>query len=238
MSIVSFISSKGGTGKTTSAFLLADRIINRAGLEKVTVIDADPNKPWAFFWDSCEKKPKNLEIISETNPDQIINKISSANQTSNLVIIDTEGTLNQNALNAARCSDLILIPMQTSKLDFNEGIRTLNTLINPGEGFEDIAINYKKIRCFWTRTSAAIISRVEKECRQTAEEAKLPFLKTSIIDRAAYAAVFQYSATLDDLTSQQASGLENAKQLADSFTLEILGTLTEIKNKENGVQND
>ena len=46
MPVISFISPKGGVGKTTAATILTTQLARKA---KVIVIDADPNRPVAAW---------------------------------------------------------------------------------------------------------------------------------------------------------------------------------------------
>ena len=46
MPVISFVSPKGGVGKTTSALILATELAAQ-GASRVTIIDADPNLPIA-----------------------------------------------------------------------------------------------------------------------------------------------------------------------------------------------
>ena len=56
MPTISFASSKGGAGKSTSAVLLATELSQHG--TTVTIIDADPNQP-VLRW---SKNPENLRI--------------------------------------------------------------------------------------------------------------------------------------------------------------------------------
>ena len=60
MPTISFASSKGGAGKSTSAVLLATELAMRGA--SVTIIDADPNQP-VMRWSKKPGKPKTLTVI-------------------------------------------------------------------------------------------------------------------------------------------------------------------------------
>ena len=62
MPVISFVSPKGGVGKTTSALLLATELAQHAS--KVTVIDADPNLP-IHKWSQLPGCPENLEVVTK-----------------------------------------------------------------------------------------------------------------------------------------------------------------------------
>jgi chromosome partitioning protein len=87
----------------------------------VTVIDADRNKPieeWAAM-DGC---PENLEVITDTTDDTIVDDIQTAAAHSAFVVVDTEGTANLMVPFAISVADLVIIPMQASRLDAKHGV--------------------------------------------------------------------------------------------------------------------
>ena len=85
MPTIAFASSKGGAGKTTSAFILACEFAERGN--KVTIIDADPNHP-IVGWQKGGGHLNNLTIIANDSEDDLERDIAAAKQTSELVIID------------------------------------------------------------------------------------------------------------------------------------------------------
>ena len=62
MPVISFVSPKGGVGKTTSALILATELAAQ-GASRVTIIDADPNLPIAK-WSKLPGKPDNIEVVT------------------------------------------------------------------------------------------------------------------------------------------------------------------------------
>src|SRR6516164_5239514 len=60
MATISFASSKGGAGKSTSAVLLATDLAQHD--TTVTIIDADPNQP-VLRWSKKPGKPQNLTVL-------------------------------------------------------------------------------------------------------------------------------------------------------------------------------
>ncbi|RVI32124.1 ParA family protein, partial [Sinorhizobium meliloti] len=117
MAVVSFVSSKGGVGKTTSAVVLAGELA--AAGRKVALIDADPNKPLEA-WSHLRPVPGGLRVIVDDSAETIIDTIEDARAEADFVIVDLEGTATDRIGFAVARSDLVLIPLQSSVLDAAE----------------------------------------------------------------------------------------------------------------------
>ena len=95
MPVIAFANSKGGSGKTTSALLLACEIAEDAN---VTVIDADPRHPvskWAAPSPKKTPPPKQLTVIRNDSKNSIIDEIEEAADRDPFVIIDLEGVASK-----------------------------------------------------------------------------------------------------------------------------------------------
>src|ERR1700722_8306345 len=102
MPTIVFVSSKGGAGKTTSAFLLATAL---AKLYDVTVIDADPNHP-IKTWASGGNTPSRMSIVSNVDEETIIERIEDAAEQTTFVVVDLEGTASKIVVYAISQADL------------------------------------------------------------------------------------------------------------------------------------
>jgi chromosome partitioning protein len=106
MFTVSFIGSKGGCGKTTSALGLAVAA-TRAG-QDVALIDLDPQATAANWKD---RRGDDGPAVVSAQASRLVPILNGARDGgADLVIIDTAGRNDDSALNAARHSDLVLIP--------------------------------------------------------------------------------------------------------------------------------
>jgi chromosome partitioning protein len=106
MFTVSFIGSKGGCGKTTSALGLAVAA-TRAG-QDVALIDLDPQASAANWKD---RRGDDGPAVVSAQASRLVPILNGARDGgADLVIIDTAGRNDDSALNAARHSDLVLIP--------------------------------------------------------------------------------------------------------------------------------
>ena len=113
MPVVSFVSPKGGAGKSTAALLLATELAQKGAL--VRVIDADP-LGWISDWESKPDKPERLSLVQKPTEENIIDLIEEAQRAAQFVIIDLEGTANMLVAFAISQSDLVVIPTQPSHM--------------------------------------------------------------------------------------------------------------------------
>ena len=75
MPTISFASSKGGAGKSTSALLLATELAGQGA--SVTIIDADPNQP-ITRWSRKPGCPEKLTVISGATEETLTDEIDAA----------------------------------------------------------------------------------------------------------------------------------------------------------------
>jgi chromosome partitioning protein len=122
MPTISFASSKGGAGKSTSAVLLATELAQRG--TTVTIIDADPNQP-VLRWSRKPGKPETLIVIGGVTEETLIDAIDDAARKTAFVIVDLEGTASVMVAHAMTRSDLVIIPTKGSELDGIEAAKVI-----------------------------------------------------------------------------------------------------------------
>lgn len=113
MFTISLLGQKGGTGKTTLALGLAVAAF-RAG-KVVAVIDLDPQASAANWKD--RRAEDNPAVVSAQSTRLKQTLLAAEEMGAELVIIDTAGRSDDSALNAARASDLVLIPSRPTILE-------------------------------------------------------------------------------------------------------------------------
>ena len=218
MPTISFANPKGGAGKTTSALLLASELASRGA--QITIIDADPEK-WISQWGRLDGKPDNLTIISEVTEDSIVDQVEQAAATSQFVIVDLEGTASLMVANAIGMSDLVVIPTQGASMDAKGAAKTIRLIRNQ----ERLARRPILHGVLLTRTSAAVTSRALKNVREQLDKAGIEVFSTSIVERAAYRDIFDYGGLLSDLTADQVSNIERARENAREFAGEVIARI-------------
>lgn len=222
MPIIVFASSKGGAGKTTSAFLLATELSDR-GL-KTHVIDADPNHPIAK-WSNGGGQSDKLSITSNDSEETLLDDIDKASKTADIVIVDLEGTANLSVAYAISKADLVIIPSQRSALDAEEAARAVALVKRQSNVIgRQIAVSI-----LLTRTSPAIRSKGLKRMLNSLDENRIDSFLTEIHEREAYKAIFDHKVTLNQILSSQVSGLEKARSNAANFAAEALRKIQEQK---------
>lgn len=119
--IISTANIKGGVGKTTTAFLLANEITNR-GLT-VQILDLDPNRAFMRLKEARENANENplpwdtqglKEIGGE---DGFFDAVDASREVYDFTILDCEGSQNMLLTYAASIAGLTVIPITPSPLD-------------------------------------------------------------------------------------------------------------------------
>lgn len=218
MPVISFANPKGGAGKTTSALLLASELACKGA--RVVIIDADPER-WISQWGRLPGKPDNLTIIAEVTEDSIVDQIEAAAEIAQFVIVDLEGTASLMVANAIGMSDLVVIPAQGASMDAKGAAKTLKLIRNQ----ERMARRPILHSVLMTRTSAAVMSRALKNVREQMDKAGIDVFQTTIVERAAYRDIFDYGGLLADLTAEQVSNVEKARDNAREFAGEVIAKL-------------
>ena len=213
MPTISFVQPKGGAGKSTSALVLASQLALQT---KVTLIDADPNKP-LLKWQKRGGECPGLTIQSNDDELELLDEIDRAAITTPFVIIDLEGTANvANAYAIAR-SDLVIIPCQGSTLDCDEANKARRLVEN-----ESKKINRQvPYVVLLTRVSPAIQTRTLKYLEQELSKNNITVLKNRLVERDAFKCMFGFASTLESLNPKEVPGITKAKLDAKAFTKEV-----------------
>ena len=124
MPVVSFVTQKGGSGKTTLAFSCAVAA-EQEGF-KVLLIDMDPQgTAESWYQDREASSPQLIRIDSFRLPDAL----STARARGfDLVFIDTPGRDEPSVAAAIRASDLCIIPCRPTPADMKATPQTVNTI--------------------------------------------------------------------------------------------------------------
>ncbi|MEN3168759.1 ParA family protein [Gluconobacter sp. OJB] len=203
-------SKKGGAGKSTLTQIIAQVLANDG--QKVTILDADPNKP-QFRWREGKSK-LNIKVIGDVSEQNIVKMIDDVQE--GFVIVDLEGVGSRLVARAIARADLVMVPIQASGLDAHEAGNTI-ALITEEEELLRRKIPYKLML---TRTSAMIPSKIERQMVTELTGMGLSLMEAQLNERAAFKSVFVEKLSLYEL-SENVSGLQKAIQNAETVVKEI-----------------
>ena len=215
MPTIVIASSKGGSGKSTSAILLATSLAEHGAT--VTLIDADINRPLST-WARHAKTPETLTVLSDVNEATIVDTIEAAAESSQFVVVDLEGTASLMVGFAISRADLVIIPTQGSQLDAAETAKTVK-LVKLQEKSLRLTI---PMAILFTRTSSAIRPRTLLAIEAEFRKAGIRVLQTQIHERDAYKAIFSFGRTLSTLDPSQVRNVPAAMENAREFMVETV----------------
>lgn len=222
MPVIVAANPKGGSGKSTTCLVIGTTLANQGAT--VRIIDADPQRTLGLW---SEGKSKYGEIVVGPTPNEDltvqIDKLQSQFQ---FVIIDVQGSANQEIVSAMSRADLVLIPMQAMTADAQVATRAIR-LLRTQENLFKRTIPHAIV---FMRTSPIIVTREEKEIRRNIEEAGLPHFTRSLNQRTAFSHMFAHKLSLGELNEVETNGLEAAQENAKELTAEMIALLR--KNRE------
>lgn len=217
MQVIVFASSKGGVGKTTTALTLAT-VLTHHGVP-TTLIDADPNAPLALWARRFPQSvPQGLTINTALRTD-VADIIDAA--TDPYVIVDLEGSRNEEVSVAIGRADLVLIPMKGNQLDADEAVNVIK-VIRKQETIFRRTIPY---RVYLSQTSPVIVDRGMRDICSQMRDNGIPMLATAVVERSAFKAPFRLGGTIYELTDREANHPGAAITNAESFAQEVRDVL-------------
>ena len=217
MQVIVFASSKGGVGKTTSALTLSSVLTHHG--TPTTLIDADPNAPlalWSKRFPASLPDSLTIKTAFRTDVAEIIDSASDP-----YVIVDLEGSRNEEVSVAIGRADLVLIPMKGNQLDADEAVNVIK-VIRKQETIFRRAIPF---RVFLSQTSPVIMDKGMRDICSQMRENGIPMLRTPIVERSAYKAPFRLGGTIYELTEREANNPAAAIGNAEAFAQEVRDVL-------------
>ncbi|MGE0281371.1 MAG: ParA family protein [Rhizobiaceae bacterium] len=200
--VIAAANAKGGCGKTTTILILAGEYAAQG--YRVHIIDADPRRR-AVKWAGAEIKPASI-TASEANATNIRAEIEKASKEAEVVLIDVEGTANAALTLAVAYANAVIIPAQMSPPDVEDGLTTIRLVQDMGHAARR-AIPYGLL---WSNVPPAIRSREMANLESQVAAAGVPVIGR-VFQRSAFAAIYSFATTLDELPPAEVPGIEKAK---------------------------
>lgn len=195
MAVISLVNAKGGSGKTTTSFVLADRF-SALGYN-TCLVDTDPNgaiQKWREGrGESLGSAP--FDVIHVIEEREIVAALQKASEFYDLVIVDTEGTAHVSVTRVLSRTHLAILPLNGSFLDAQQAARVADLVVSEAEMLR----THIEYRLMFSRLSAAVQSNTSRDLREQMQEHNLPLMNSFLTERRAYRDVFQFNRTLGEL---------------------------------------
>lgn len=218
MPVIAFANSKGGSGKTTSALLLACELANA---KPVTIIDADPRHPIST-WATLPNVPANLTVVTNQSEKTILDEIENAAATTPFVVIDLEGTASRLMSYAISQADLVIIPLKEQQQDALAAIDVV----------KEIHRDMKAVRrtipyaALFTQSKVVAKSRTARFVgQQFRDNPQIDTFRTEVFERDAFAALFAVGGSLRSMNPADVNNLDAAIANVEDFTAEVVEKL-------------
>ena len=223
MPVISFASSKGGAGKTTSAIILATELAQGTD---VILIDADPAGRLTR-WSSLEPLPDRLRLVTSGGERHIQDEISAARTSAAFVLIDLEGSASRLTSFAISESDLVIVPTGDEQQDADEAVETLTQISMEGRA------RRREIpsAILFARTNAAVKSKLEKHINSELRRATRAF-DTELHRRTAFSSLHNAGGGLRQLDPSEVNGIDKAIANAQAFAAEVIDMLEETRHAQ------
>ncbi|MBS1984057.1 MAG: ParA family protein [Bdellovibrionales bacterium] len=223
MPTIVFANPKGGAGKSTAAVILATQLARRGA--KVTILDADPNKPVSEW--AKRGTPENITVVADISEATVIDEVDAAAERTPFVIVDLEGTASMMVAYAISRADLVIIPTQASQLDAKQAAKAVMLIRQQEKAFRKTI----PFSILYTRTSSAIRTKTLSHLQHEFEKNKIPAFRTHLHEREAFRALFSFGGSLETLDPHQVGGLENAIANAREYTAELIRLMQPLAGK-------
>jgi chromosome partitioning protein len=227
MPVIIFANSKGGSGKTTSALLLA---CDLATTKPTTIIDADPRHP-ITAWATMPGKPDRLSVVTNQSEKTILDEIEAASTKDPFVIIDLEGTASRLMSYAISQADLVIIPLKEQQQDALAALDVIQEI------HRDMKATRRKIpyAVLFTQSRAAVKSRTARHiAAQFRENPQIDTFDVEIHERDAFAAIFSIGGAVAQLDPKKVNGLDKALENVEGFRNEVIHKLRSLAAERQG----
>jgi len=195
MYVITFCNPKGGSGKTTSAMLLAEQIALSGG--RVSILDLDPNANIVAWANARGAEGRDVPFVVHARPlaEDTVTLIDEIEAEADYLIIDLEGSKDQIVTFALSRTDLCIIPMDGSPMEARQAAQAVR-LVETTARMIRARIAYALL---FARTNAAFQTTDERDVRHEMEMNQIVTLPVRIARRAPYTRIFRDNVLLSEL---------------------------------------
>lgn len=195
MYVITFCNPKGGSGKTTSAMLLAEQISLSGG--RVALLDLDPNANILAWAATRAEQGRAVPFAVHARPpaEDTVALIDDLAADAEYLIIDLEGSKDQIVTFTLSRTDLCVIPLDGSPMEARQAAHAVR-LVETVSRMIRVPIAYALL---FARTNAAFLSTDERDVRAEMAESNITTLSVRIARRAPYTRIFRDSVLLAEL---------------------------------------
>lgn len=204
MTIIAFISQKGGVGKST----LAQALAVEAKKKKLSVLltDCDSQQATSYEWSKINKKI-NCQVFNS------VKDIWPLSKNYDLIIIDGPARTSTGTLEIAKQADLLIQPTGASRADLIPAVKEFNALAKAG-------INKKKLLFVPMRLSNQTEAQVIQEYLKKTGYACSPFY---VMEKASYKQIQNEGKTIMEVS------YKNLRKQARELITSLLPKAADIK---------
>src|SRR5262245_48511806 len=196
--IISFASSKGGVGKSTSCAAIGARLAQRG--EEVLIIDLDQNRTLERWGRKANIAGLSVKAIERDDFTNVFRETAHAGEVDH-ILIDLAGAREATVLKAIARAELVVIPAQASEPDLREALVIVSDVRDVAEE-KGAPIPYRvlltKMHPFRTRVTEFAYSELARH--------GLPSFRTVMTERVAYREMFLTGAPPSALDTSGAGG--------------------------------
>jgi len=190
--IISFLNGKGGVGKTTTSINIATCLARQG--HKVVMVDTDPQGSISNWYDESKCQFALAEAASEKEVYTVRKQLKEYDY----VVIDGAAAISAISSAAVMVSDLVLIPVTPSPLDF-AACGAILAVVEARENLQPVIARFlitKKV------ASAKMLEVLKESIADTG----VPALRTGTTQRQVYIRTMMDGGTVFDTTDGNAKG--------------------------------
>ncbi|GME47260.1 MULTISPECIES: ParA family partition ATPase [unclassified Pantoea] len=190
--VISFLNGKGGVGKTTTSINVATAIAKRGA--KVIVVDTDPQSSIGNWYN----EDKCVFDVADAGSEKEVYSVRKTLKSYDYIIIDGAAAISAISAAAVMVSDVVLIPVTPSPLDF----AACGAIIAVIEARQEL----QPIKARFVITKKVNTAKMLGVLKASIEDTGIPALRTGTTQRQSYIKTMLDGGTVFDTDDSNAKG--------------------------------